>query len=183
MFWMFWLQKSDMVPVISGFGLTLVIGWLRWFGWDSGDSVWMSGPGYFSFAGLFLAPIMFYLRYPELRMQEFCKNFLRRRPSPESKMASGSAPENEFFYLCSWESVCSHFSVAGRTLGCSQGVRCALWWSSRRGYGKIWRFVDYLEKLKFVVVSTSAVEVDPSVFGKKFIWFLKTSQLILSQHI
>ena len=75
MFWMFWLQKSDMVPVISGFGLTLVIGWLRWFGWDSGDSVWMSGPGYFSFAGLFLAPIMFYLRYPELRMQEFCKNF------------------------------------------------------------------------------------------------------------
>ena len=105
----------------------------------------------FSFAGLFLAPIMFYLRYPELRMQKFCKNFLRRRPSPESKMAPGSAPENEFFSLCSWESVCSHFSVAGRTLGRSQGVRCALWWSSRRGYGKIWRFVDYLEKLKFVV--------------------------------
>ena len=46
--------------------------------------------------------------------------------------------------------------MAGRTLGCSQGVRCALWWFSRRGYGKIWRFVDYYEKLKFVVVSTSA---------------------------
>ena len=50
----------------------------------------MSGPGYFSFAGLFLAPIMFYLRFPELKMQEI---FFRRRPSPESKMAPGLAQE------------------------------------------------------------------------------------------